>query len=332
MRGLIVRRLLQSVTVIAGVTTLIFFLIHLAPGDPLGGPLDDPRVSEATRLYWRHLYGLDRPVSEQFLRYLAGVVRGEFGYSLSFNEPVSAVVARALPNTLMLAGSGLILSFAIGILIALIQVARRGSITDRILGAGSLALYSAPDFWLAQVALLVFAYWVPILPAGGMVDPVVHPYLGFWAATADRLRHLTLPALTLAALSAALVARFQRAALLDVAANDYLRTARAKGVPEWAVIVRHGLRNALLPVISLFGLSLPAFLTGTVFVEKIFAWPGVGSLAVDSVTARDYPVVIACSLIASVTVAVGSLTADVLYAVADPRLRYAAAVPTGADA
>jgi peptide/nickel transport system permease protein len=136
--------------------------------------------------------------------------------------------------------------------------------------------------------------------------------------------------MTLAALTAALVARFQRAALLDVAGDDYLRTARAKGVPEWAVIVRHALRNAALPVISLLGLSLPAFLTGTVFVEKIFAWPGLGSLAIDAVASRDYPVVIACTLIASVTVALGSLIADVLYLIADPRLRHGSMVPTTA--
>lgn len=332
MRALLARRLLQAVAVILVVMTVTFFLIHLAPGDPLTATLLDNRVPEATRQYWRHVYGFDQPVGVQYLRYVSGVLRGRLGYSLTYNEPVSTVVARALPNTLMLAGSGLILSFGLGVLIALIQVARRGSLTDRVLGIASLTLYCTPDFWLAQVALLVFAYWVPIFPAGGTVDPVIHAYLSAWPALVDRLRHLILPALTLAALSAALVARFQRAALLDVAADDYLRTARAKGVPEWAVIVRHALRNAALPVISLLGLSLPAFLTGTVFVEKIFAWPGLGSLAIDAVAARDYPVVIACTLIASITVALGSLMADILYLIADPRLRHGSILPTTASA
>lgn len=325
MRALLARRLLQAVAVIAVVTTVTFFLIHLAPGDPLGTNLDDGRVSEATRQYWRHAYGLDQPLWIQYVRYVTSIARGRLGFSLSFNEPVSAVLARALPNTLLLAGTGLVLSFGLGIVIALIQVARRGSVTDRVLGAVSLGLYCTPDFWLAQVALLVFAYWLPIFPSGGTVDVVMHPYLATWPAIVDRLRHLILPALTLAALAAALVARFQRAALLDVAGDEYLRTARAKGVPEWAVVVRHALRNALLPVISLLGLALPGFLTGTVFVERIFAWPGVGSLAVDAVSARDYPVVVACTLIASIAVAAGSLLADVLYAIADPRLRRAAA-------
>jgi peptide/nickel transport system permease protein len=331
-RALLARRLLEAVAVIAVVTTVTFFLIHLAPGDPIAANLGDMRMSEATRQYWRHFYGLDQPLAVQYVKYVIGVFQGHLGYSLKFNEPVSAVVAQALPNTLVLAGSGLVLSFGLGVLIALIQVARRGSLTDRALGVVSLTLYCTPDFWLAQVALLVFAYWVPIFPAGGIVDPVIHPYLAAWPAFVDRVRHLILPAMTLAALAAALVARFQRAALLDVAGDDYLRTARAKGVPEWAVIVRHALRNAALPVISLLGLALPGFLTGTVFVEKIFSWPGLGALAVDSVAARDYPVVIACTLIASVTVALGSFIADVLYLIADPRLRHGSMLPSTAAA
>jgi peptide/nickel transport system permease protein len=331
-RALLARRLLQAVVVIAVVTTVTFFLIHLAPGDPIAGGLADLRISEATRQYWRHFYGFDQPLGIQYVKYVTGVLQGHLGYSLQFNEPVSTVVARALPNTLMLAGSGIVLSFGLGVIIALIQVARRGSLTDRALGVVSLTLYCTPDFWLAEVALLAFAYWIPIFPAGGIVDPVIHPYLTAWPAFVDRLRHLILPAVTLAALAAALVARFQRAALLDVAGDDYLRTARAKGVPEWAVIVRHALRNAALPVISLLGLSLPGFLTGTVFVEKIFAWPGLGSLAVNAVAARDYPVVIACTLIASVAVALGSLIADVLYLIADPRLRHGSMVRPAAAA
>lgn len=332
MRALLARRLLQAVAVIAVVTTATFFLIHLAPGDPIAANLADMRMSDATRQYWRHFYGLDQPLAVQYIKYVVGVLQGHLGYSLEYNEPVSTVIGRTLPNTLMLAGSGLVLSFGLGVLIALIQVARRGSLTDRALGVASLTLYCTPDFWLAQVALLVFAYWLPIVPAGGIVDPVIHPYLAAWPAFIDRLRHLMLPALTLAALTAALVARFQRAALLDVVGDDYLRTARAKGLSEWAVIVRHALRNAALPVISLLGLSLPAFLTGTIFVEKIFAWPGLGSLAVDSVAGRDYPVVIACTLIASITVALGSFIADVLYLIADPRLRHGSTLPTPAAA
>jgi peptide/nickel transport system permease protein len=321
LRTFVVRRVLQAIAVVAVVTTVTFFLVHLAPGDPLGGALDDPRVSEAVRAHWNHVYGLDRPLGEQYVRFLVGIAHGQFGYSIAHQEPVLTVMARALPNTLVLAGTALALSFVAGIAIALVQIARRSRLTDGVLGGTALVLYSIPDFWLAQVALLVFAYWLPVFPAGGLVDPVIHPYLGTVGAIADRVRHLILPMLTLAALSAGGVARFQRAALLDVVSNDYLRTARAKGVPEWQVISRHALRNAVLPVITLFGLSLPGFLSGTVFVEKIFAWPGIGSLAVDAVASRDYPVVVACAVTGSVLVVTGSLLADLLSALADPRLR-----------
>jgi len=322
-RSFVVRRLVQAVTVAAAVTTLTFVLIHLAPGDPLAGTMDDPRVAPSVRAHWRQVYGLDRPLPVQYVRFLTGVARGDLGFSVSYNEPVIAVIRRAVPNTLMLAGTALVLSFAAGILIAVIQVRREGTLTDRALGAISLGLYSLPDFWLAQVALLAFSYWLPIFPAGGTIDPVIHPYLGPAAAALDRVRHLVLPAVTLAALTAAWIARFQRAALLDVAADDYLRTARAKGLSEWTILVRHALRNALLPVITLFGLSLSAFVSGAVFVEKVFGWPGIGSVAVDAVGARDYPVIIACTIIGSILVAAGSLIADLLYMLADPRLRRA---------
>jgi peptide/nickel transport system permease protein len=320
MRVYLVRRALQTVAVVFIVTTLTFVLVHLAPGDPLAD-INDLRVPPAVQAYWRHEYGLDRPLWDQYLRFLSSVARGHFGYSLAFNAPVSIVIGRALPNTIVLASAALLVSFAAGIIIAVIQVARRGSALDRVLGAVSLALYSVPDFWLAQVALLVFAYWIPIFPAGGVVDPVMHRYLAPSAAALDRLHHLVLPVLTLAALYTASVARFQRAALLDVSGNEYLRTARAKGVPERMVLVRHALRNATLPVITLFGLALPAFLTGTVFIERIFSWPGIGALAIDAVAARDYEVVVACAILGSVAVAVGSFLADALYALADPRLR-----------
>jgi peptide/nickel transport system permease protein len=296
-------------------------LIHLAPGDPVSGTLDDPRVPEAVRQHWRHVYGLDRPIAEQYVRYVVGVARGDFGYSIAHAEPVRAVLARALPNTVLLAGIALFASFAAGIAIGVVQAMRRGSLADHALNVWLLGVYSIPDFWLAQLAILILAYWVPIFPVGGVVDPILHPYLGEVASTIDRLRHLILPALTLAILATAPVARFQRSALLDVSAEDYLRTARAKGLSERSVMLRHALRNALLPIITLFGLALPAFLGGQVFVEKVFSWPGLGAAAVDAVNARDYAVVVACAIVTSALVAVGSATADVLYALADPRVR-----------
>src|SRR5262249_21173815 len=159
--------------------------------------------------FWRHAYGLDQPLGVQYVKFMASIARGRLGYSISFSEPVSTVLVRALPNTLVLAGSGLLLSFGLGVLVALIQVARRGAVADRLLGGACLGLYCTPDYWLAQVALLVFAYWLPLFPAGGVVDPILHRYFTAWPALIDRLHHLVLPALTLAALNAAWVARFQ---------------------------------------------------------------------------------------------------------------------------
>jgi peptide/nickel transport system permease protein len=178
-----------------------------------------------------------------------------------------------------------------------------------------------PDFWFAILALLVFTYWIPIFPVGGAVDPVMHEYMTLGARVADRLKHLFLPAATLTLLAVGVVARYQRAALIDVLPADYIRTARLKGLTEREILRRHALRNALLPIISLIGLSFPALLTGAFFIEKIFAWPGMGLAVVNAIGTRDYPLVVGGVIIGSIMVTLGSLLADTLYAWADPRLR-----------
>lgn len=307
--------------IVAIVAVITFVLIHLAPGDPFSAVMDNPNVSETVRATLRAQYGLDRPLPEQFVRYAAALAHGELGWSFSYERPVSDVLEAALPNTLLLMGVALVGSFALGILIALIQVARRGSFTDHALSGISLFFFSMPDFWLAILTLLAFTYWVPIFPVGGAVDPVIHEYLSWGGRVADRLRHLALPALTLTLLASATVARFQRAALLDVLPADYIRTARLKGLTERQILRRHALRNALLPIITLIGLSFPALLTGAFFIEKIFAWPGMGLAVVSAIGTRDYPLVVGGVIIGSIMVALGSLLADLLYAWADPRLR-----------
>jgi peptide/nickel transport system permease protein len=315
------RRLLQAAVIVAIVGTITFGLIHLAPGDPFSAVMDNPNVSERVRATLRAQYGLDRPLPEQFFRYVGQLARGELGWSFSHDRPVTEVLATALPNTLLLMVIALVGSFALGILIALIQVARRGSVTDNTLSAISLFFFSMPDFWLAILALLAFTYWLPLFPVGGAVDPVMHEYMGFGARIVDRLRHLALPALTLTILAAPGVARYQRAALLDVLPADYIRTARLKGLTEREILRRHALRNALLPIISLVGLSFPALLTGAFFIEKIFAWPGMGLAVVNAIGTRDYPLVVGGVILGSIMVTLGSILADLLYAWADPRLR-----------
>jgi peptide/nickel transport system permease protein len=307
--------------IVAIVATITFALIHLAPGDPFSAVMDNPNVNERVRATLRAQYGLDRPLPEQFVRYVGQLARGELGWSFSHDRPVREVLASALPNTLLLMAIALVGSFALGILIALIQVARRGSITDHALSGISLFFFSMPDFWLAILALLAFTYWLPLFPVGGAVDPVMHDYMGLGARIVDRLRHLALPALTLTVLASPGVARYQRAALLDVLPADYIRTARLKGLTEREILRRHALRNALLPIISLLGLSFPALLTGAFFIEKIFAWPGMGLAVVNAIGTRDYPLVVGGVILGSIMVTVGSLLADLLYAWADPRLR-----------
>lgn len=316
-------RLGQTASVLIFVAVISFVLIHAAPGDPFSASLENPNVTEAVRAHWRAQYGLDKPVPEQFSLYVASAARGNLGWSFSHQRPVTDVIVSALPNTLTLMLTALALGFAVGMIVGRIQAARRGTAVDSTLGGVSLFFYSMPDFWLALLALLSLSYWLPLFPVGGSVDPLMHDYLPFFSRVVDRLRHLALPALTLTLILAATVSRFHRAALLDTLPADFVRTARAKGVTERRIMRHHAQRNALFPLISIAGLAIPALFTGAVFVEKIFAWPGMGLVIVNAIGSRDYPLVMGTVLMASVLVALGSLAADILYMVADPRVRVA---------
>lgn len=321
MLRLVAARAAQAVAIVLVVATTVFALIHLAPGDPFAGTLDGPTVDPAVRALWREKYGLGEPLPEQYLRYLASVARGDLGWSFSQHRSVSSALATAVPNTLQLMGLALLASIVLGVAAGIFQAARRGTRADRVTSAVLLVFHSVPEFWLALMAMLLFGYALPIFPISGMVDPVMHEYLSPAGRVADRLRHLALPVLTLTLLISAAIARHQRAALLDVAGEDFIRTARAKGVSDRQVLLRHTLRNALGPTITLVGLLLPALLGGAVFVEAVFAWPGMGSLALNAVATRDYALVTAVAIVGSAMVALGSLVADILSAVADPRLR-----------
>ncbi|MBX6332684.1 MAG: ABC transporter permease [Gemmatimonadaceae bacterium] len=315
------RRLVEGGVIIWLVATATFFLLHLAPGDPITATLNRPGTPPEVRAHWREVYGLDRPLPEQYWRYLTSVARGELGFSIPHQRPVRMVLAEAVPNTLILMGAAIVATFAIGIVIGVIQARHRGDAIDVGLTVGSIFFYSLPDFWLALMMLLIFAYWLRLFPVTGMYDPVMAPYYGFWGKIADRLWHLVLPVTTLTLLTTGGVAHLQRGAILDAAHDDFVRTARAKGVSERGVVYRHILRNALRPIITLFGLSLPALLAGSVFVEKIFSWPGMGMVTVDAIGTRDYPLLTAAVIVASALVVIGNLIADALGALADPRLR-----------
>ncbi|HWZ58816.1 MAG TPA: ABC transporter permease [Gemmatimonadaceae bacterium] len=312
-------RALHAAGILLAVATLTFALVRLSPGNACGNPGDFRLNPAAQRACLRRLH-LDRPIPAQYALYLRNLARLDLGESFATGEPVTARLARALPNTILLMGLSLVASFVLGIAVALLQSysPSAGHPLAWLLIIG----YSLPDFWVAQLALLVFAYALPIFPPGG-VTSFGAQYLAAPAAALDHLRHLWLPCLTLTAVSTAGVARFQHAALRNVRHEDWIRTARAKGVGERTILLRHALRNALGPVITLFGASLPAVVGGAVFVEKVFAWPGVGALAVDAVSERDIPVVVACVVLGAAAVVIGSTVADVLSALADPRQRAA---------
>ena len=321
MATLLLRRLAQGVVIVWLVASLTFLLLHVAPGDPVSATLTNPLTPQAVRDYWIHRLGLDLPLQQQYWHYLVSVASGGFGFSFPHHRPVSAVLADALPNTLLLMGVAILLAFSVGIAMGVVQARRKGKPIDWGLSIGSLFFYSMPDFWLALMMLLFFAYWLRIFPASGMFDPVMYGFMSPWARATDRLWHLVLPAGTLALLVTAAVARYQRSALLEVVHQDFTRTARAKGLSERSVVWRHALRNALLPVITLFGLALPALLGGSVFVESVFSWPGMGTLTVNAIASRDYHLLTAVVIVTSTLVVLGNLVADLLYAWVDPRVR-----------
>jgi peptide/nickel transport system permease protein len=321
----LLRRLVASVAIIFAVVTFIFILIHAAPGKPCAGQSEnvDPAVCDQLN----RQFGLDRPIPEQYWRYIVALVHGNLGYSVSLRRPVADAIVETIPFTLQLAGAALLLDFLLGLGLGIYQAGRVNRLPDVIIGNATLFIYSLPTFWLALLLLLIFGEKLGWFPVGGASDPVLCAVVDSLYCVKDRVWHLVLPAATLGLVGAAGTARFQRAAMLDVATQDYVRTARAKGLPERRVVLRHQLRNALLSFITRFGLAFPFLLTGAVLIETIFAWPGMGRLAFDAILTRDYSLVTATALVASTMVVGGNLLADILLGLADPRLR----VRAGAD-
>lgn len=256
---------------------------------------------------------------------MSAFLRGDFGYSFAQHRPVTDVIADALPNTLLLSGVSLVLIFVVGCAVGIVQAVRQYSKLDETLTFVSLLVYSMPGFWLGLMLVILFSSpAVPDalrLPISGMTD-VNHELMNAWGRFVDRARHLVLPSFALGIASAAGVARYMRSSMLETIGQDYIRTARAKGLSERRVILGHALRNALLPIISLLGLYLPLLFGGAVVIEVVFAWPGMGRVLYNSVASRDYPVVMAASFLFGVLVLFGNLLADLLYAAVDPRIRY----------
>jgi peptide/nickel transport system permease protein len=314
----IARRLLAGVPLIVGVLAIAFGLIHLAPGDPiqaLAGDGGDAAYYAAMRAR----YGLDRPVPEQFGRYALAILRGDLGYSFSYGQPVSRVILDRLPATLLLTGTALVLATALGLGLGVLTALRPHGALDHTVAVVTLTAYAMPVFWLGQLLVLLFAVRLGLLPVQGMIS-VREGYTG-GRHLLDVARHLALPALTLALPQVALNERLMRTSLREALAEEYIATARAKGLAERAVIWRHALRNALLPVVTALGGHLGVLLTGAALTETVFAWPGLGRLLLDAALKRDYPLLMAIFLLVSVVVVAANLLTDILYTALDPRVR-----------
>ena len=315
----IFRRALAAVPLIFGLLTVTFFVVHLAPGDPTSFYMQadvDPKYAENLR----RAFGLDQPLLVQYWHWLGSVLTGDFGMSFSKHAPVRDILLETIPRTLLLTSAALLLDFVVGIFLGIVSALRRGTALDRTLSVAALFLYSMPEFWLGLMLILAFSGAIPLFPASGMQSPMAD-YLPPFAYALDVLHHMVLPVFVLGIASAAATARYMRASMLEVIHLDYIRTARAKGLSEFLVIGKHAVRNAMLPIITLYGLSLPFLLGGAVIVESVFGWPGMGKVVVDAIFTRDYPLIIACTMISGIMVILGNLTADILSAFADPRIR-----------
>lgn len=316
------RRLLGMAGVLLAVVVINFLLIHAAPGDPASviagqsGAADERFVQQL-----RAQFGLDRPLPEQLRLYVSGVLRGDLGVSHRQQRTVAGLIGERLPATLLLTGTAFVFALAAGVALGAAAARRAGGLADGLITVLALAFYATPIFWVGLMLVLVFSVWLEWLPGFGMAT--VGADLTGLAAAADVARHLVLPALTLGLFYTAVYARLTRASVLEVAGQDFVRTARAKGVPEGRILRRHVLRNALLPVATFAGIQAGQLVGGSILVETVFAWPGVGRLAFDALLARDYQLLLGVFLCTSVLVLVFNLLTDLLYLAIDPRVRTA---------
>ncbi|MCL6600416.1 MAG: ABC transporter permease [Alicyclobacillus macrosporangiidus] len=310
----LLRRFALGLLTLFMVTALTFFLINLSPGGPAA--VMNMQTTAAQREALVQELGLDKPVAVRYVEWLEGAVHGNLGLSLDSQQPVMELIAQRFPNTLILAAATLIVTLLLGIPLGVLAAVRRGSIIDRFSTGFSTVGMAIPDFWLGTILIIVFAVVFQIFPSSGMVTA------GANFSIPDLVSHMVLPVLTLTVLLLPNIVRFTRSAMLDVLGLDYIRTAHAKGLPARTVLIRHGLRNALVPIVAVIGLIIPILLGGSVVVESVFGWPGMGRLAVQAATDRDYTVVMGVTVVVGVIVIVVNLITDIVYSILDPRIRY----------
>jgi peptide/nickel transport system permease protein len=315
MTAYIIRRTGQALLVVIGVTIIVFVIIHLLPG----GPARDILGARATQQELQAFIvknGYNRPLFLQYFHYVGGLLHGNLGYSYHYNQTVASLLAQYLPKTAVLVGLSYVVALIVAIPLGLLQALRRNRPIDYVLTGASFIGYSMPVFWLGILLINLFAISLRVLPPEG-------PQGSSIGAILSQPSGLVLPVATLATITVAMFSRFMRSSAIENLVQDYIRTARAKGVPEWRIISRHLLRNAVNPIITLIGLSLPAILSGAVVTESVFNYPGMGQLFWTAATTHDYPILLGFTIVIATATVAGSLIADVLYAVADPRIRYA---------
>jgi peptide/nickel transport system permease protein len=317
---LLASRLAQGLALVLAVVVLNFVLVHAAPGDPVetiagaSGGMDEKLQAEL-----RAKYGLDQPVPVQLGIYLGKVVRGDLGYSYFFNLPVSDLILERVPATLLLVLTSVLTAFLIGTALGVLSSRKPNGWLSQLINVMSLVGFAAPVFWMGMLLIILLASIFPVFPVSGMRG-IESSGLG-WADVVDVLHHLVLPSLTLGLVYLAQYSRLSRAAMLDVLGSDYIRTARAKGLPERLVLYKHALRNAVLPVVTILGLQFGNVLAGAIVVETVFNWPGLGRLAFESVLRRDYPTILGVLLFSSIVVIVMNQVTDLCYRLIDPRIK-----------
>lgn len=315
MRGYFLSRLLQSVLLLLVVSVVTFLLVRSSPGGL--SILVDPELDRETAAAIAHSLGLDRPLGVQYLHWLKNLAELNLGSSYVYMKPVAQMIGDRFPNTALLAGAALAIAVAVALPVGMIAALRRGSWLDSAVTAWSVTGFSIPHFWLGILLIIVFAVDLRWLPASGMTT------VGVSHGAGDVLRHLVLPAVVLATSPTAELVRYVRSSLIDALREDFVRTARSKGLSERRVLYGHALRNALLPILTMVGLLVPRLLGGSAVVETVFGWPGVGLMAIDAVNHRDYPVVMGVTMFAAVVVIATNLVVDLLYGLVDPRVRLA---------
>jgi len=313
----IARRALQAIPLLLLVTIVSYFVMNAAPGGPMAMYLHNPHVSPGQLKAIEHNLGLDQPWYTRYFFWLFGVLHGTWGYSYTTGQPVGYLVGSAFPNTLVLMGTAFVLAIVLAVPIAVFAATHRYSLADNLISVASFFAWSMPAFWFGLVLQLIFSLDLHWLPASGITSPFTAPGIGQLA------QHLILPACVLGLGSIASWSRYLRASLLENLQSDFVRTARAKGLSMRTVVLKHAMRNSLLPLITIIGLDLPVFFTGAVITEQVFAWPGMGQLFFTALGDRDYPTIMMILLVAASILVLGNLLADLLYAVVDPRIRYA---------